>query len=217
MIRHAPAAVMTALLVSVHAAGCSSATGGGQGQPPLLGAPPAAAARPSHSAADVHFMSGMIPHHAQAVKMAAWVSARSARPDVRVLAERMLVAQADEIELMQWWLRDRNEPVPAADATHMRMSHGGMVHDMLMPGMLSDAELAQLERAQGTAFDRLFLSFMIRHHEGAIIMIDELFGSEGAAQDDFVFKFASDMYADQTTEIHFMRRILAELPSGQSP
>jgi uncharacterized protein (DUF305 family) len=115
---------------------------------------------------------------------------------------------------MRNWLIDRNEPAPAADATHLRMSMNGMEHDMLMPGMLTDEELAQLERAAGLEFDRLFLTFMIRHHEGAIIMVDELFGAPGAAQEDVVFKFASDVYADQSTEIERMEKMLADIQAG---
>lgn len=162
--------------------------------------------------ADVRFMSGMIPHHAQAVKIAQWAETHTTRRDVRVLAARIVVAQRDEIELMQTWLRDRGQPVPAADATHARIVMGGMEHDMLMPGMLSDEELAQLNAARGAAFDRLFLVFMIRHHEGALTMVEELFGSHGAAQDEVVFRFASDVFADQTTEIDRMQTMLAATP-----
>jgi uncharacterized protein (DUF305 family) len=154
----------------------------------------------------------MIPHHAQAVIMAGWAPTRAASPSVRVLAERILVAQKDEIALVRNWLREVGAPVPPANATHMRMDMGGMQHDMLMPGMLTDAEMAQLEKARGTAFDRLFLTFMIRHHEGAVKMVDELFASYGAAQNETVFRFASDVYADQTTEISRMQKLLDSLP-----
>jgi len=163
------------------------------------------------SQADVHFMAGMIPHHAQAVKMAGWAKTNGARSDIQILAERIAVAQRDEIAMLQTWLRDRNQPVPDANATHHRMDMNGMEHDMLMPGMLSEEEMAQLERARGSEFDRLFLTFMIRHHEGAITMVDQLFASYGAAQDEDVFRFASDVYADQTTEIDFMQKMLDEL------
>jgi uncharacterized protein (DUF305 family) len=163
-------------------------------------------------------MSGMIPHHAQAVRMAGWAASHGARADLRILSERIVVAQRDEIALLQQWLRDRGEPAPDADATHMRMTMNGVEHDMLMPGMLTDAELAQLDRARGVEFDRLFLMFMIRHHEGALTMVDQLFASHGAAQDDIVFKFASDVYADQSTEIDRMQKMLAELsPGGSTP
>lgn len=161
--------------------------------------------------ADAHFMSGMIPHHAQAVVMARLVPDRTTRADIKALAERIIVSQADEIAMMQEWLRVHGQPVPAADATHHVMRHGDMEHQMLMPGMLTEAELKQLEAASGVAFDRLFLTFMIRHHEGALIMVDELFNSHGAAQDEVVFRFASDVFADQTTEIDRMEQILAAL------
>jgi uncharacterized protein (DUF305 family) len=136
---------------------------------------------------------------------------------VKLMAERMLVGQRDEIEMMRMWLADNGQPVPAADATHMRMNHGGMVHDMLMPGMLTEAEFTQLEQARGVEFDRMFLTFMIRHHEGAMIMVDELFAAPGAAQDDFVYKFASDVNADQNMEVRRMQEILDSLPPGRSP
>jgi uncharacterized protein (DUF305 family) len=114
--------------------------------------------------ADVAFMSGMIPHHAQAVLIAGWAATHTTRPDVKVLAERIVVGQRDEIALMQTWLKDRSLPVPAADATHHRMVMNGMEHDMLMPGMLTAEELARLNAARGPAFDQLFLTYMIRHH-----------------------------------------------------
>jgi uncharacterized protein (DUF305 family) len=169
-----------------------------------------------HTQADVHFMSGMIPHHAQAVVIAGWAATHGARSDVRILAERIVVGQRDEIALMQNWLRERNEPVPAADATHLRMTMNGMEHDMIMPGMLNAEELAQLDRARGTEFDRLFLTYMIRHHEGAVTMVDQLFSSPGAAQDDIVFRFASDVFADQTTEIDRMLTMLDSLAADRS-
>ena len=163
-------------------------------------------------------MSGMIPHHAQAVKIAGWAATHGARSDVRILCERIVVAQRDEIALMQKWLRDRNQKVPDANATHLRMLHGGVEHDMLMPGMLTDEELAELDRARGTEFDRLFLRAMIKHHEGAITMVDQLFASAGAGQEEDVFRLASDVYADQTTEIDRMEKMLATLPAaGRRP
>jgi len=162
--------------------------------------------------ADVHFMSGMIPHHAQAVLIAGWAASHGARADIVRLCERIVVGQGDEIALMQSWLRQKGAPVPEATATHLTMSMDGMKHDMLMPGMLSPEQLAELDIARGSKFDRLFLQAMIRHHQGAISMVDELLGSEGAAQDDLVYKFASDVYADQTTEISFMEKMLATIP-----
>jgi uncharacterized protein (DUF305 family) len=167
--------------------------------------------RQPYSQADIDFMSGMIPHHAQAVLMGGWAPTQAARPDVKVLCQRMVIAQRDEIEFMRNWLRDRGEFVPAANATAHRMKMNGVEHDMLMPGMLTPEQLAQLEKARGTEWDRLFLTFMIKHHEGALKMVDDLFASFGALQDDDVYKFASDLYADQTTEIERMHKLLEEL------
>ena len=164
--------------------------------------------RAPYNAADVEFMSGMIPHHAQAVLIAGWAGSHGARPDVKVLCERIVVAQRDEIEFMRNWLRDREQAVPDANATHHRMKMNGVEHDMLMPGMLTPEQLAQLDNARNGEWDRLFLASMIRHHEGAIKMVDELFDSYGAMQDDEIYKFASDMYADQTTEIERMQKML---------
>jgi uncharacterized protein (DUF305 family) len=164
--------------------------------------------------ADVHFMSGMIPHHAQAVLIAGWAESHGARPDITRLCERIVVGQRDEIALMQAWLRQKGAPVPASDATHLSMNMNGMQHEMLMPGMLSPEELAALDKSRGSAFDRLFLEAMIKHHEGAISMVDELLGSDGAAQDDVIYKFASDVFADQTTEVAFMKKMLATIPAG---
>ncbi len=164
--------------------------------------------RQPYSAADIDFMSGMIPHHAQAVLIAGWAASHGARPDVRTLCERQVVAQRDEIAFMRNWLRDRGETVPAADATHHRMKMNGVEHDMLMPGMLNPEQLAELDKARGPAWDRLFLAAMIRHHQGAIKMVDDLFASYGALQDDDVYKFASDVYADQSIEIERMQKML---------
>jgi uncharacterized protein (DUF305 family) len=159
-------------------------------------------------AADVHFMTGMVAHHAQAVLMASWAPTHGAGIPVRLLCERIVVGQTDEIGLMRTWLGDRGEKVPSPTATRMHMVMNGQEHDMLMPGMLSDEEMAELNKARGAEFDRLFLTGMIKHHYGAIDMVDELFGSNGAAQDEVVFKFASDVWADQSTEIDRMKKML---------
>ena len=172
--------------------------------------------RAPYSQADIDFMSGMIPHHAQAVLIAGWAESHGARPEVLVLCQRMVVGQRDEIEFMRTWLRDRGETVPDANATHHRMKMNGVEHDMLMPGMLSPAELAQLDKARNTEWDRLFLTFMIRHHEGALKMVDDLFEAFGALQDEDIYKFASDMYADQTIEIERMHKMLDGSHKGGS-
>src|SRR5690349_25059568 len=172
--------------------------------PPGLGQYP-------YSDADVEFMAGMIPHHAQAVIMAGWAPSHGARKDVAVLCERIVVAQRDEIVMMQNWLRDRGQEVPDATSTRHKMKMNGMDHEMLMPGMLTDEEMAALDRARGSEFDRLFLTGMIKHHQGAIDMVDVLFKSYGAAQDDTIYKFASDVFADQSIEIGIMQKMLASL------
>jgi uncharacterized protein (DUF305 family) len=163
-----------------------------------------------YSDADVEFMSGMIPHHAQAVIMAGWAPARGARKDVAILCERIVVGQRDEIATMQQWLSDRGRPVPDATATKHKMKMNGMEHDMLMPGMMTDEQMAALEKARGPEFDRLFLEGMIRHHQGAIDMVEALFKSHGAAQDEVIYRFASDVYADQSTEIARMQKMLGD-------
>jgi len=172
-------------------------------------APPAAGQFPINNA-DVDFMSGMIPHHAQAVIMAGWAPTHGARQDVAILCERILVGQRDEIAMMQQWLSDRGLEVPDATSTRHKMKMNGMEHEMLMPGMMSDEQMAALDKARGAEFDRLFLEGMIRHHQGAIDMVDVLFKSYGAAQDETIYKFASDVYADQSIEIDRMHEMLGD-------
>jgi uncharacterized protein (DUF305 family) len=171
-------------------------------------------ARYPYTEADVQFMSHMIGHHAQAIVMAGWAPAHDAGPAVQRLAERIVNAQQDEIATMQRWLSDRRQPVPEAHPAAHKMPMNGAEHEMLMPGMLTDAQMAQLDAARGPEFDRLFLTFMIQHHRGAVSMVKELFDSYGAGQDETVFKFASDVNVDQTTEIARMEAMLATLSSG---
>jgi uncharacterized protein (DUF305 family) len=168
-------------------------------------------ARYPYTAADVEFMSGMIGHHALAIVMARWAPSHGANPSVRTLCERIINAQQDEIVAMQQWLRDRRQPVPDANAAGMKMMMNGVEQVMLMPGMLTDAQMKQLDEARGAEFDRLFLTFMIQHHSGAVTMVQQLFASYGAAQDQVVFKFASDVNVDQSTEIARMQRMLVAL------
>jgi uncharacterized protein (DUF305 family) len=171
--------------------------------------------RRPYTKADIDFMSGMIAHHAQAVKMAGWAESHGASKSLQVFCGRIAMAQTAEIGLMQAWLKDRNQPVPEPDARGMKMQMGGMTHYMTMPGMLTEAQMAQLDSARGVNFDRLFLTFMIQHHRGAISMVDSLFNTPGAGQDEIVFKFANDVQADQSTEIDRMEQMLEALaPSG---
>lgn len=165
--------------------------------------------------ADVRFMSSMIGHHAQAIEMSRLAPTHGASPAVQRLAERIINAQQDEIASMQLWLRDRGQPVPeATDTHHHGGDHGTADHGTTMPGMLTPEQMAQLDAARGPAFDRLFLTLMIQHHRGATAMVRQLFGSYGAAQDETVFKFASDVNVDQTTEIERMRTMLIDLTFG---
>jgi uncharacterized protein (DUF305 family) len=141
--------------------------------------------------------------------MSNWASTHGARPSVLTLADRIINAQQDDIHLMQQWLVDRRQPVPDGHMAGMSMKMGGHEHMMLMPGMLTEEQLKQLDAARGPEFDRLFLTFMIQHHKGAVTMVKELFSTYGAAQDESVFKFASDVNVDQSTEIARMNRMLA--------
>jgi uncharacterized protein (DUF305 family) len=160
-------------------------------------------------------MSGMIGHHAQALVMAGWAPTHGANPSVRTLAGRIINGQQDEIATMQRWLRDRGQPVPEARATGMKMKMGSTEHEMLMPGMLTEAQMKELDGARGGEFDRLFLTYMIQHHRGAVTMVNNLFGTKGAAREETTFKLANDVSVDQTTEIARMERMLAALPSGR--
>lgn len=162
-----------------------------------------------YTKADVEFMQGMIPHHAQAVKMCTMAPTHAGKREVKLMCERMLISQRDEIHMMRVWLIDRAQYVPPPDATHHKMTMaGGMAHDMLMPGMLSDEEMAKLDKARGADWDRMFLNAMIKHHQGAIKMVEDLLASPGAAQGDDIYAFASDVFADQTAEIERMQKLL---------
>lgn len=182
--------------------------------------------------ADVHFMQGMIPHHAQALHMTALVEERSASEGVRLMALRMEISQRDEIALMERWLRERGQEVPAwsavppgdagADTTMDHAADPAMDHGAdhamhggsgmaMMPGMLTPEQMTELRAATGTAFDRLFLEYMIQHHDGAVIMVRDLFAARGGGQESEIFQFASHVDADQTAEIRRMRALLESL------
>ena len=220
-----PFAITAAVLAVVALAGCGAARGGTAAPSPqpvadgqdAVARARADSARHPYTAADVHFMTVMIGHHSQAVAIAEWALTHGAGPSVRALAERIVNGQQDEIATMRRWLADRGQPVPdasGATGTHgtAHASHGAHAAQQApMPGMLSEAQLRQLDRARGAEFDRLFLTFMIQHHRGAVAMVEQLFGTYGAGQDETVFKFASDVNVDQTTEIARMQRMLAAL------
>ena len=197
----------------------ASACGAARGESPAPIVQPGAAGQPSrtisaegvaalpqpvHTRADVAFMQGMIGHHAQAIEMTELLATRTRSADMRKLAKRIEVSQADEIKAMQDWLTARGEPLPDPHAHH---AHGAT----LMPGMLSAADMQRLAAASGPEFDKLFLEYMIRHHEGALVMVRELFATGGAAQEAEIFAFASDVDADQRMEIQRMAAMLKEL------
>jgi uncharacterized protein (DUF305 family) len=222
----------TAALIAVFAvAACRSTSSGGgamqsapspqsagadQGEQTAIAQARADSMRHPYTQADIDFMSNMIGHHAQAIVMARWAPTHGASPSVQTLAKRIINAQQDEIVIMQRWLRDRRQPVPEASPHGMKMTMNGTEHEMLMPGMLTDAQMKELDEAQGPEFDRLFLKDMIQHHRGALSMVKDLFDSYGAAQDELVFKFASDVNVDQTTEIARMERMLVALTLGST-
>lgn len=205
------------------AAACSANHAGttpdpAQGEAAAIARARADSLRKPYVKADVDFMSGMIYHHAQAIVMAGWADSNQAGPSVKVLCGRIINAQRDEIRILQSWLRNRNQAIPEPRAAGMPMMMNGTKRDMLMPGMLSPEQMAALHAAKGPDFDRLFLQDMIQHHKGAVQMVKDLFGSEGAAQDDIVFKVASDINVDQTTEIARMEKMLTidDILSGNS-
>jgi uncharacterized protein (DUF305 family) len=206
------------ILICASAAACRTAGGRPDSPPPIIqpGAPGQASRAITSAAAsdlsqvqyvgaDIKFMQGMIGHHAQAVEMVALVPSRTSSDDVRKLAQRIDVSQRDEINMMQGWLTDRGQRVPNGHEHNMA---GGAA---LMPGMLTPEQMAALAAATGAAFDRLFLEGMIRHHAGAITMVEELFATPGAGQDPTIFSYASDVDADQRMEIDRMGAMLKEL------
>jgi uncharacterized protein (DUF305 family) len=164
------------------------------------------AQQPHYVAADVQFMQGMISHHAQAITMANWAPSHGASDNVRVLCARIAVSQRDEIHSMQRWLGDHHEMVP--DSTGHMGGMDQMPGMAMMPGMLTPDQMAELDHARGPEFDKLFLVYMIQHHNGALDMVKQLMETQGAAQDEVVFKFASDVNADQTAEINRMAKML---------
>lgn len=162
-----------------------------------------------YTAADIGFMEQMIVHHAQAVTMSALAPTRAASSSVKILAERITSSQQDEIALAEQWLRDRRQPTTQDTSAHS-------AHHMTMPGMLNAAQIAELARATGPGFDRLFLALMIQHHRGSLSMVNALFATDGAAQDETVFRFASDVNVDQITEIARMEQMLTTLSPTNS-
>jgi uncharacterized protein (DUF305 family) len=173
---------------------------------------------------DAEFMQGMIGHHAQALVMAKQAETHGASSSVKTLANRIIVGQRSEIKLMQEWLRVRAYPVPDStgkmpeDPAHAgHAMPGADPAHKLHPGMLTPEQMEILSAARGAVWDRLFLTFMIQHHQGAVQMVAKLFASPAGGQDDDIFKFASGVDADQTTEIERMKEMLEIIRRGGSP
>ena len=155
-----------------------------------------------YTKADVEFMQGMIAHHAQAIVMSRMAEKAGANPSVQKLSNKIDQSQIPEIQIMQKWLVRNGQMAPDTSSWH----------HMRMDGMLSDEELAQLSAAKGVEFDRLFLNGMIKHHAGALKMVDDLFKSPRAGQEVDVNVFANDVVTAQTGEIGIMKRLLSQLP-----
>jgi len=206
------------IVITVTAAACRTAPvaapAAADPRPPIV--QPGAPGEPSHVitaekaadlsqvdyiGADIKFMQGMIGHHAQAIDMVAFLPTHTPREDLQLLGQRIDISQRDEIKMMQEWLQARGQQVPGVNAIH---EHGAV----LMPGMLTADEMSRLAAARGAEFDRLFLEGMIKHHEGALTMVKELFATPGAGQDVAIFSFASDVDADQRMEIDRMGAML---------
>ncbi len=233
---NARGAALLLTLATLIGAGCGQAVSGNRGAPAASVPSPAAqageagepqrsaaefeaiyrsvkdSARMRFSEADVNFMNGMIHHHSQALEMTKLAPTHGASASIQTLAARITSSQVEEIAIMQKWLRDRGRTPPMVHATGVTMDHGSDHSGMMMPGMLTVAQLQELERARGVEFDRAFLRMMIQHHRGAVTMVYDLFATDGAGQEDVVFKFASDVQADQTSEVTRMERMLAALP-----
>jgi uncharacterized protein (DUF305 family) len=170
--------------------------------------PAATQAAPRYVQADAEFLQGMIAHHAQAIAMSVLMPSRSHNGPLNSLAERIIVSQKDEIKMMRRWLLEHGAPAPDPLGHPEHPEHSEHHDHALMPGMLTDEEMARLKAATGTEFERLFLLGMIKHHEGAITMVTALYGTPGAAQDAVVYTMATDIEADQRAEIARMRTLL---------
>ena len=185
---------------------------GAPGQPTRTLPATTRATLPPLSPADVQFMQGMIMHHAQAVEMTALIESHTTNKDLRLLGARISHSQSDEINFMKRWLAARGEPLsqPMADMPGMDKSMDMSQHQMLMPGMLTAKQMDALKKAKGEEFDRLFLTGMIQHHNGALIMVKDLFDTAGAGQDAELFNFTTDVDSGQRAEIRIMQTMLGK-------
>ena len=169
---------------------------------------------PPHTAADTQFMQHMIMHHAQAVEMTELIDSHTENKQIRTLGARISKSQDDEIKFMKRWLTARGEQV-APPMQHQMHGTDTTHHEMLMPGMLTAKQMDALKNAKGEEFDRLFLTGMIQHHNGALIMVKDLFNTAGAGQDAELFNFATDVDSGQRAEIKIMQTLLGEKPEEE--
>lgn len=180
---------------------------------------------PPRSAKDVEFMQGMIMHHAQAVEMTALIESRTQNKELRLLGARISKSQSDEIDFMKRWLESRGKSTSMQMPKMSGMKMAGMnmpdmkmgamdkpSQPMLMPGMLTPKQMEELKNSKGAEFDRLFLAGMIQHHDGALIMVEDLFNTAGAGQDAELFTFATDVDSGQRAEIKIMETMLSKIP-----
>lgn len=167
-----------------------------------------AAGEPRHTDADVRFMQGMLAHHAQAIAMTDLVRGRAESEAIRLLARRIEISQESEIDLMRRWLSERGESVVPPDPAGHAGGHGAHAD---VPGMATEEEMARLAAASGAAFDRLFLELMIRHHEGALVMVADLLAMDRAGQEPELFQLLSHVDADQRAEIARMQNMSTQL------
>jgi uncharacterized protein (DUF305 family) len=181
---------------------------GAPGAPSRKLPPSTSAVAPAPSQADIEFMQGMVMHHSQAVEMTALIPSHTENKEIRALGARIGLSQADEIRFMKRWLVARGQPVSTAMPGMPGMDKNG--NSMLMPGMLTPGQMTALRQARGGDFDRLFLTGMIQHHGGALVMVKQLFDAPGAGQDAELFDFATDVDSGQRAEIRIMENILKE-------
>lgn len=190
---------------------------GAPGQPSKILPPSTHATLPPVAPADVEFMQGMIVHHSQAVEMTALIPTHTENKELRELGARISSSQADEMKFMRRWLIARGQPVSLSmeSMANMGMDTSGGAMTALMPGMLTGAQMEALRKAQGAEFDRLFLTGMIQHHEGALTMVHDLFDTAGAGQEADIFNFATDADNTQRAEIKIMQSMLEKEKSSK--
>ncbi|QYO67313.1 DUF305 domain-containing protein [Leptolyngbya sp. 7M] len=184
---------------------------GAPGEPTTILPSGTRASLPAVSPKDIEFMQGMIMHHAQAVEITDMIAERTSDRDIIMLGERISRSQADEIAFMKRWLTFRGEkplPTSGGHAGHDHGGHSASSSKPLMPGMLSPEQMRELRNTKGPEFDRLFLEGMIQHHEGALMMVKDLFDTSGAGQDAELFNFATDVDSGQRAEITTMQNLL---------